>query len=268
VRDGDCRDLVRWACAELGLRAEGFRRVRGQVCKRVARRIAALGLDGLTAYRALVASAPGERAVLEGLCRVHVSRFYRDRAVFDALRDEILPALAAAAGPDPLRLWSAGCAAGEEPYTLALIARFALAPRFPALPIQIVATDPDADSLTRARRGDYPRSSLKELPRPWQEAAFEHRQGRAHLSEELRASVELRCQDLRTATPEGPFHLILCRNLAFTYFAPAVEEMVAALLTALLAPGGALLVGKDERLPAGATTLVADATVPGLSWNR
>jgi len=267
VRDDDCIDLLRWASAELGLRAEGFRRVRDQVCKRVARRIVALGLDGPTAYRAFVASTPEERAVLEALCRVHVSRFYRDRAVFDAVRDRVLPALAASAGNRPLRLWSAGCAAGEEPYTLALIWRFAVGPRFPGLPLEIVATDPDPDSLERARRGDYPPSSLKELPRPWREAAFEQRQGRCFLREELRAPVELRCQDLRTTAPAGPFQLILCRNMAFTYFAAHHQDSVAARLAALLAPGGALLVGRRERLPAGATSLVPDAAVPGLSWN-
>jgi chemotaxis protein methyltransferase CheR len=265
VRDGDCIDLLRWASAELGLREEGFRRVRGQVCRRVTRRIVALGLDGLTAYRAFVAATPGERAVLEALCRVHVSRFYRDRAVFDALRDRVLPALAAAAGRGPLRLWSAGCAAGEEPYTLALVWHFAVGPRFSGLPVEIVGTDADQDSLDRA--GGYPTSSLKELPRPWREAAFEHRQGRSFLTEELRARVALRCQDLRTAAPAGPFHLILCRNMAFTYFAPPLQRTIAARLAALLVPGGALLVGRDERLPAGAVPLKADQAISGLFWS-
>jgi chemotaxis protein methyltransferase CheR len=186
--------------------------------------------------------------------------------VFDALRDRVLPALAAAAGQGPLRLWSAGCAAGEEPYTLALIWRLAVGPGCPGLPIEILATDADPDSLERARRGDYPRSSLKELPAAWQEAAFEHREGRSILKEELRAPVELRCQDLRAAAPGGSFHLILCRNSVFTYFAPSAQREVAARLAACLVPGGALLVGQDERLPGGATALVPDVTVPGLSW--
>src|SRR4051794_9479238 len=113
MRDLDCLDLLRWAAAQFGLRFDGFRRVRGQVCKRLARRIVALGLDGPSAYPAFVAAHPEERAVLDGLCRVHVSRFYRDRAVFDALRDRVLPGLATAAGRRSLRVWSAGCAAGE-----------------------------------------------------------------------------------------------------------------------------------------------------------
>ena len=187
--------------------------MRAQVCKRLVRRIVALGLDGPAAYRAFVETHAEERAVLDELCRVHVSRFYRDRAVFDALADRVLPALAHARGAGgELRVWSAGCAAGEEPYTLALIWRTLLAPRFPELRARIVATDVDAASLARARIACYPPSSLKELPRAWRDAMFVARDRRLCLHDDLRATVELRCEDLREATPEGPFHLILCRN--------------------------------------------------------
>jgi chemotaxis protein methyltransferase CheR len=266
VRDPDCADLLRWAAARLDLRYEGFRRVRGQVCKHLVRRIVALGLDGPAAYRAFFEAHPEERPVLDEICRVHVSRFYRDRAVFDALASRILPTLATrAAEAGELRLWSAGCAAGEEPYTLALIWRCALAPRFPDLRVRIVATDADAGSLARARSACYPPASLKELPRAWREAMFVPRDQRLCLREEVRAAVELRQEDIRERTPEAPFHLVLCRNGPFTYFAEAVQREVAARVAGLLAPGGALLVGCHERAPAG-SGLVSDASVRGLYW--
>jgi chemotaxis protein methyltransferase CheR len=265
VRDADCAELLRWAAARLDLRYEGFRRVRGQVCKRLVRRIVALGLGGPAAYRAFVDAHPAERAVLDELCRVHVSRFYRDRALFDALASQVLPTLASRAR-GPLRVWSAGCAAGEEPYTLALIWRYAVAPRFPGLRLQIVATDVDGPSLDRARLACYPPSSLKELPPAWREAMFVARGPRLCLRDDLRDAVELRCEDVRERTPAGPFHLILCRNGPFTYFAAPLQRTVAARVAALLAAGGGLIIGYRERLPAGAPQLVADPGVRGLYW--
>jgi chemotaxis protein methyltransferase CheR len=195
-----------------------------------------------------------------------VSRFYRDGAVFDALRDRVLPALAAATS-GPLRVWSAGCAAGEEPYTLALLWELAAGAAFPDRRLQILATDADADSIARAQRACYQRSSAAQLPAGWREAAFVEDQGQLCLRERFRAAVELRCQDLRRTTPEGLFHLILCRNLAFTYFSEADQGAVALRLAARLLPGGALLIGARERLPAR-PPLVADEQLRGLYWAR
>src|SRR6185295_20147796 len=119
-----CVELLQWALPRLGKRWQGFRNVRGQVCKRIARRARELGLADLEAYRAHLEAHDDEWPVLDALCRVTISRFYRDRAVFDRLRLEILPAFAeraAARGESVVRAWSAGCASGEEPYTLAMI---------------------------------------------------------------------------------------------------------------------------------------------------
>jgi chemotaxis protein methyltransferase CheR len=267
MRDAECVELLRWAAAQVDLRCEGFRRVRGQVCKRIVRRIVTLGLAGPGAYRAFVETHAEERAVLEELCRVHVSRFYRDRAVFDALGSRILPTLAVrASAGGALRIWSAGCAAGEEPYTIALIWRHVLAQRFPDLRLQVVATDVDAASLERARIACYPPSSLKELPRGWRDATFVARGQRMCLDDAIRGAVELRREDIRKQTPEPPFHLILCRNGPFTYFPEPVQRNVAARMASLLVPGGALVVGCHERAPDGVTGFVADAGVRGLYW--
>jgi chemotaxis protein methyltransferase CheR len=260
VRERDRIDLLRWAAGEVGLRAEGFRRVRDQVCKRLVKRMAALKL-GPQGYRTFLAAHPEERAVLEELCRVHVSRFCRDRAVFEALAERVLPALA---GRSPtLRAWSAGCAGGEEPYSLALLWHLRVAAKVPGGRLQILATDADPASLERARRACYPRASLRELPAGWRERAFVETAQGFCLRAELRAGVELGAADLRREAPEGPFHLILCRNLAFTYFAEAEQRAVAARLAALLAPGGALVIGARERLP-DPPPLVRDASVRGL----
>ncbi len=250
----ECTALLQWALPQLGLRWPGFRRVRGQVCKRIRRRMGELGLSLATEYRARLERHPAERALLDSLCRITISRFWRDRAVFDRLRDELLPALAALArvrGERVLRCWSAGCASGEEPFSLALAFRLAVAPRFPELEIDILATDADPAVLRRARLARYPPGALRQLPAGWVEAAFEPADGERRLRAGWRRGVAFRRQDLRRRMPAGPFHLVLCRNLAFTYFDEPLQREVLGRLAARLAPSGLLLVGTHERLPPG-----------------
>jgi chemotaxis protein methyltransferase CheR len=171
VKDADCTHFLQWALPRLGFRWAGFRRVRGQVCKRLARRLAILGLNDLSDYRALLEAEPAEWRQLDGLCRISVSRFYRDQGVWRDLERELLPRLAAQAvvrGESRLRIWSAGCASGEEPYTLALM--FALGETPKSCEPEVLATDADPDLLGRARRACYPPSSLRELPETWRVA--------------------------------------------------------------------------------------------------
>jgi chemotaxis protein methyltransferase CheR len=254
VSDAECVAFLQWALPRLQLRWSGFRRVRRQVCKRLGRRLRALGLGNLTAYRTRLQADAAEWAALDALCRITISRFGRDHAVWTGLAEHVLPALAegARARHEPvLRAWSAGCASGEEPYTLAILWQQVLAPRFPAVALRILATDADAHLLERARRACYGAGTLRELPPDWRAAAFQRRGARWCLREKLRAAVTTQCADLREAVPDGPFHLILCRNVAFTYFAEPLQQRILAELAARLVPGGVLVLGSHERLPAG-----------------
>ena len=168
-------DFLQWALPCLGYRWAAFRKVRGQVCKRVRRRFEALGLPDLAAYQEHMIRNAEEWQVLDGLCRITISRFYRDRGVFDRLRTDVLPVLCrglAETGETRFRCLSLGCCGGEEPYTLALIWRFGLAARFPGLTLDIAATDSDPGTLARAERACYSAGSLKDLPPPWRAAAL------------------------------------------------------------------------------------------------
>jgi chemotaxis protein methyltransferase CheR len=247
--DESCVAFLQWALPRVGLRWAGFRKVRRQVCRRLQRRVGALGLAGLDAYRAYLDAHPEDWAQFEALTPVTISRFYRDRAVFARLEDAVLPALAA--GRDRLTAWSAGCASGEEAYTLALLWEEALAARFPALRLGILATDVDPAMLRRAREATYEQSSLRELPAPWRERGFVRRGGRYALRPRYRRLVHVRRHDLRTSPPAGPFDLVLCRNVAFTYFEPELQRAVLARLIEALRPGGALVIGLHEQLPLG-----------------
>lgn len=256
--DATCVDFLQWCLPKLGKRWAGFRKVRGQVCKRVARRMQALELRSLDAYRDYLTRHSGEWARLDAMCRITISRFYRDRGVFDALRDSLLPELAVrlADRKQPiLRAWSAGCASGEEPYTLRIIWRHALANRFPDLTLSITATDADPHMLDRARAACYPHGTLKELPDEWIEAAFHYDEGRADapycLRPTYKCGIQWHQQDLRETMPDGPFHLIFCRNLAFMYFDETLQRRCLGRMLDRLAPGGLLVVGKHDTLPEG-----------------
>jgi chemotaxis protein methyltransferase CheR len=240
--------FLQWSLPRLGLRWEGFRNVRGTVRKRLLRRLAELSLRDLDEYRERLESAESEWAVLAGLCRIPISRFHRDRAVFERIGREILPERAEAAeraGRKRLRVWSAGCASGEEPYTIAILWHLDVAPKHPSLAMEVVATDVDETMIARAKRGCYAAGSLRELPPTLRDAAFD-RDGLYCVREEVRSSVSFHQQDMRAAMADGPFDVILCRNSAFTYFDEDVQRTVMAGLMERLADGGALIVGTHE----------------------
>jgi len=248
MKDADCVEFLRWCLPSLRLRWSGFRKVRRTLCKRVDRQVRRLGLTDVGAYRAYLEATPAEWDRLDALCRIPISRFYRDRAVFDCLGADILPALAAAVPGEHLRAWSVGCASGEEPYGVMLLWRYRVEARFPGCRLDILAGDADPHMLERARRGLYAPGSLKDLPADLL-AGFEPVGDRFRLREGLRAGVTFELRDIRGALPAGPFDLVLCRNLAFTYFDDALQRATLARLAARLRGGGALVIGKHEALP-------------------
>jgi len=255
ITDREGVQFLQWCLPRVHLRWPGFRKVRRQVYKRLKRRLQELQLPGLDAYQAHLEHHPNEWATLDTLCRICISRFYRDRSVFQLLETRVLPELAQLVlerKESELRCWTAGCAGGEEPYTLAIIWRQCLASRYPTLEFRVVATDVDSQAIQRAERGCYQQGSMKELPAEWRIEAFVALGPELRLKDEYRAAVSFRVQDIREAMPQGAFHLVLCRNLVFTYFDEPSQQEILRRLTNKLVPGGALIIGKLESLPEGA----------------
>jgi len=252
MRDSECVEFLRWALPRLARRWPGFRKVRRTVCKRIARRMQALNLPAPRDYRAFLERNAGEWPVLDALLPITISSFYRDKAVFDFLRAAVLPRLAQEAtgrGDRRLRAWSIGCASGEEPYTLMLAWHLDIQPLFRDLEWRVLATDVDAAVLERARIACYTGGSLRLLPRAWRELAFAREGDRYCLRPEYRAGVDFTLQDIRHALPPDKFHLILCRNLVFTYFDESLQRLTLERLLTRLEPGGALVIGRRESLP-------------------
>jgi chemotaxis protein methyltransferase CheR len=254
MRDDDGVRFLQWCLPRLRLRWPGFRKVRKQVYKRIDRRLKELRLADVTEYRAYLERHDQEWSALDGLCRIPISRFYRDRALFEFLERDGLPELAreaSARGEYRIRCWSAGCASGEEPYTLAILWRVRLAPRLPAVSLEILATDVDPVGLERARNGCYSPSSLKDLPRALLDRAFTRSDAGLCVKAEYREGIEWLEQDLRVTMPLGLFQLILCRNVVFAYFDDALQQEVLKRIVARLGQEGVLVIGAGEALPPG-----------------
>jgi len=254
MKDADCVAFLQWALPSMQLAWPGFRKVRRSVCKRIDRRCRELGLRSIAEYRDHLETEPSEWDALRACCAISISRFYRDRAVFETMERGVLPALASNAmqrGDTNLECWSAGCASGEEAYTLSILWRLRLAERRPDLSLRVLATDIDAALLKRAATACYRASTLKELPLAWRDQAFDTREGQYCLRAPFREAVRFVREDICAMLPEQRFHLILCRNVVFTYFSFELQMRLAQQLMGRLYPGGALAIGLHESLPSG-----------------
>lgn len=217
---------------------------------RLTRRVQELGLGSLAEY---VGRVKGDRTgeelerLINALTTNHTS-FLREPQHFELLRSVILPPLA---GRGPVRIWSAGCSTGEEPYTILFVAADTLgAERIGSL--ELLATDISTKVLERARGGIYPKERLEGLPPGWAQRFFQRGEGRwegsVRVKPEWRRRIEFRRLNLMEDFSWLPrFHVIFCRNVMI-YFDKPTQERLVGRFTDRLAPGGWLLIGHSEGL--------------------
>jgi chemotaxis protein methyltransferase CheR len=210
---------------------------------RATARIAALGCTA-DDYVALIDSArgAGELAELIEAVRVGESRLFRHRSQIDALASVVAPALRAR-GRRTIRAWSAGCAAGEEPYTLAIVLSRAL----PDCAISILATDVSADALARARTASYPSAAIQHVPAQYRDAFRDDGGGRVSVIPELVALVRFERANLLDGPVPHGCDLVWCRNVLIYFTADARRRAIDRLVGAT-APGGCVFVGYSESL--------------------
>ena len=230
--------------------------------RRIIRRMETYGIHEFHRYADMVRREPGELEALRSILVVTISRFFRNAWVFRFVSSEILPILA---GKDRPVVWSAGCAAGEEPYSVRM-AWEEMQGEKPEL--ALFATDVDPVSLERAREGSYPESSLRELPAAWRSRFFRREGNLYRICEPIRRSVRFRAQDLLRDPFPARSDLILCRNAAFTYFGPEKRLAVAGTFAEALREGGYLVIGRTEDLPRETADLFEPVFPAGKIYRR
>ncbi|MFP4006552.1 MAG: CheR family methyltransferase [Spirulinaceae cyanobacterium] len=261
------QQFLQWLLPQLNLQWSGFRRVRRQALKRITRRMQNLEIRSFEAYQGYIKANPSELEILDRCCFITISRFWRDRVVFDNLRDSAFPQIARLAqhrGDSTLRGWSAACASGEEPYTLNLLWRIDLQPQFPDLEFSLIATEVQSEMLRRAQNACYPVKTIRFTPSHWRDRAFSFTDNQCQVIPAYRQGITWQQQDIRAKMPPGQFHFIFCRNLPFTYFNQALQTEIAHKLKQKLYPGGLLVIGAKEALPETQQSEFNKTSIPGV----
>lgn len=240
-------DLIR---QDRGLDLELYKRTFLE--RRLAIRMHARQCPDYTCYAQLLRRDPAEYEPLLNALRIHVTCFFRDETTFESLYAKILPdLLKTRAGQRRLHAWSAGCASGEEPYSLAILLVSLLGANLPAWQVSLESTDIDQRSIERARHGLFANSSFKEYSPTFQSLvntylvpAGTHRQVAPLVS----SIVSFRVHDLTRDPCPPDLDLLICRNVLI-YFDRQEQERLYQAFYQSIRPRGYLVLGKSEILP-------------------
>jgi two-component system CheB/CheR fusion protein len=215
--------------------------------RRLQRRIVATNTGTLENYRKYVLEHPEEYQRLISSFLIKVTEFMRDREVFAYLRGTLLPQLVERARErgNELRFWSAGCASGEEAYSLAIAVADALGDELSQFSVKIFATDLDSNAIAYARQGVYPAAALKDMPPELVERYFNRSDGSYEVSKIIRGLTVFGEHDLAQRAPFPNVDLVMCRNVLI-YFTKELQQRVLQLFAFSLHNGGYLIVGKAE----------------------
>jgi two-component system CheB/CheR fusion protein len=219
---------------------------RPSLMRRVGRRMAELGIESTADYQDFLEVHPEEFTPLFNTVLINVTSFFRDRPAWEFLRDRLLPQVLESAGPT-IRVWSAGCATGQEAYSLAIMLSEALGGDQFRQRVKIYATDVDEDALAFARQAVFSDRELAGLTPPQVEEYFQPEGGRFAFRKDLRRSVIFGRNDLVQDAPISHVDLMLCRN-TLMYFNAEAQSRILGRLHFALNPEGMLFLGKAEML--------------------
>jgi two-component system CheB/CheR fusion protein len=220
---------------------------RPTLLRRLQRRMIATSVGSLPEYARYLAKHPEEYQRLTSSFLIKVTEFFRDQDLFDTLRERMLPELIAHAceNDNVLRLWSAGCATGEEAYSLAILVAEALGEELERFQVLIFATDLDEEAVAFARRGVYPGAALAGLPEALVERYFTKLDGSYEVTKALRGLIIFGQHDLGQRAPFPRIDLVLCRNVLI-YFTKELQARALQTFAFSLRDGGYLALAKAE----------------------
>ena len=246
--DADFARIARRARADFGLHLPATKK--DLVYSRLAKRLRQLGLRDFHSYCGLLDGPDGvaERTHMLSALTTNVTHFFREAHHFTLLREQVLPPLIRAARDrQRIRIWSAGCSAGQEPYSLAFTV-LELCPEAGRLDIRILASDVDPQILQRAEQGVYPDEEMKPLPDAARRLIEPVPGGSFAIADKARELVRFGVLNLIGDWPmRGPFDIIFCRNVAI-YFDKETQSRLWQRFAGLLTPGGYLFIGHSERV--------------------
>lgn len=200
------------------------------------------GVQKIENYVVLLRRNPQLIQEFKNMITINVSDFFRDSKQFGFLDKTIFPVIREAT--DNLQIWSAGCASGEEPYSLAMLLQESSTP---FLKYRIYGTDIDEAALENAGLGNYTEKSLKNVPAILLQKYFTKIDGLYRINPSLRQSIRFERHDLLTPYKSAAFNLILCRNVVI-YFSQKYKEKIHRNIVDALVPGGVLFIGSTETL--------------------
>jgi chemotaxis protein methyltransferase CheR len=231
------------------LSREGYGKVRRGATKRISRHMKALDCRDVEEYLGLLERNPPERAKAKEFLTVTISRFFRDPDLWETLMERIIPDLTRAG--EAVQVWSAGCASGEEPYSLKILWDRMGRRRATMTPLEIRATDINPAVLKKAREALYPRSSLKNMDDSCVNEYFRPVKKNLYaLRHDLKRSIHWVVHDLTSqGMPGEEFDLIFLRNNLLTYYKDTIKTPALTRIVEALRWGGWLIVGKKEKVP-------------------
>jgi chemotaxis protein methyltransferase CheR len=225
---------------------------RNLLYSRLSRRLRQLGLESFADYRALLDGNRSEAENFINSISTNHTKLFREAHHFEHLRSHVAVPFAQAlrsGGARRMRVWSAGCSTGEEPYTIAVVLKREI-PNLAAHDIKILATDIDTEVLGKAARGQFAANATDDVPRAY--ADLFGRSGKQNelvtVDDDVRNAIAFRRLNLMQEWPfRGPFDAIFCRNVMIYFDAPTKTKLIER-FTQMLKPGGWLYIGHSESL--------------------
>jgi two-component system CheB/CheR fusion protein len=221
---------------------------RSTLMRRVVKRMQTVGIEGFEAYRDYLELHADEFEALFNTILINVTSFFRDPDAWNTLAGEFIPALLDHTHTgDPVRVWTAGCATGQETYTLMMVLAEAMGPEQFRQRVKVYATDADNEALQAARQAAYDDAELQGLPEGYRDRYFERTAGRWTFRADLRRQVIFGRHDLVQDAPISHLDLLVCRNVLM-YFNTEVQGRILARFHFALNPAGLLFLGKAEMM--------------------
>ncbi|MEI7884889.1 MAG: CheR family methyltransferase [Clostridia bacterium] len=221
--------------------------------KTMQNRCSLLGIPLASDYLTYLLLNPAEaKQLLESLC-INYSEFFRSPLTFTYLEQILLPKIALERTPkEELRIWSAGCAAGQEPYSLAMLLEEIKLQNATHLPYRIIATDMSENELVIAKKGEYPENALQNIRLKQLRAFFQENSGKYTINKDIKAKVSFTSYNLldtSSAVPQesifGDFDVVFCSNLLF-YYRPDQQQAILQKIVKATRQGGYIVTGESE----------------------